>query len=574
MQKLFEISKSLYLFTLNNNQFSLRSILFKIILITVTEICSITMIILYMNIAISSDLILNNFLLKNIFNSLNISLNEFIIFLGLTTLIIIVVLNILSIKSLGVLNLFIAQLSASVTTGVYRKYLFENWLFFKNNSNYKIINLVVNDCRRFGDKIIYPLITIFSKVVFLLFVITAIILIDAKIAFISLIVFTTLFLAFFHLSKKLLIKNDVNINVHEHYRVNLITNSLGAIKDLIFNNIRGEYLNKVELTNSQLANSQASNRTIALIPRLIIELILFISLIMFVLFLFAFKAKGLENIIPQLLIFLIIGLKIIPAIQNIYSNYTQIIGNITSFEKIKKYIKNDKLEYSKDKISIDRISSLELKDIIFSYPSNKRIFDKLNLSISENETIGIMGESGQGKSTLVDLITKLLDRNNGKILINGTSIDQLDLDSFREKITLIHQRPFLIDGTIKENILLGNQNLIDEKKLSESIKLANLNSLIISLPKKIDTEIINNGINFSVGEKQRICIARMFYNSSDLLIFDEATNSLDKKNEKLILKNISSLKNKIKIIISHNLNTINFCDKIYILENGELNLLK
>jgi len=262
-------------------------------------------------------------------------------------------------------------------------------------------------------------------------------------------------------------------------------------KDIIFNNIRDKYFKKVELANRQLAKSQASNRTIALIPRLIIELILFISLIMFVLFLFVFKAEGLENIITKLFIFLIIALKIIPTFQNIYSNHTQIIGNISSFEKIKKYLKND-TRFSKDKIFIDKIKSLELKQINFSYSSNKRILNRLNLYINENETIGIMGESGQGKSTLVDIISTLNKPTNGEIFIdNKKLINNGSFKAWQNQISYVSQNSVLLDDTIKNNITFFETKYFDEsainEKLEKVIKDSQLSEFVKNLPRGLDT---------------------------------------------------------------------------------------
>ena len=215
-------------------------------------------------------------------------------------------------------------------------------------------------------------------------------------------------------------------------------------------------------------------------------------------------------------------------------------------------------------------SKIKLQAVTFKYPTKPNpVFTDLNLEIKKNSFIGIVGKSGSGKSTLVDLITGMVQPQSGVVKIDDVDIQKIDMKNFRKKIGLVHQNIFLVDGGIKENIAFG-QNSIDEDEIIESLKLAGLNDFIKNLPNAYDTIIGNNAIQLSGGQRQRISIARALYGKKNILIFDEATSSLDRTVENNIINNFSSLKSITKIIISHKLSNLIKCDKIYVIENGRV----
>jgi ABC-type multidrug transport system fused ATPase/permease subunit len=225
-----------------------------------------------------------------------------------------------------------------------------------------------------------------------------------------------------------------------------------------------------------------------------------------------------------------------------------------------------------DKKNLNFKKEISFKNIKFSYDSKKKIIDNVNFSIKKFDIIGIYGRSGSGKSTFVNIITSILKLNSGSITVDNKKI--LNLEDFRRYINLFcltSQDSFLLEGTIKENIIFGsNEKKIDNGRINQAIMFAQLTQMVNELELGVDSDIGSSFKTISSGQKQRLSIARAFYSDREILIFDEATNALDENNEKIIIKNISNLKKKTIIIISHNLKNLKICNKIYEFKNGNL----
>ncbi|WP_024334109.1 ABC transporter ATP-binding protein [Desulfotignum balticum] len=218
-------------------------------------------------------------------------------------------------------------------------------------------------------------------------------------------------------------------------------------------------------------------------------------------------------------------------------------------------------------------SELVMDQIDFRYPKSEfNILSSIHIRVKKGETIGIIGPSGAGKSTLVDLITGLLIPSKGKIFIDELELDPTNTKKWREKIGYVSQFPYIYDGTLAENVAFGaHPATIDRNKIKNCCTMAYMDEFLKDLPNGIDTEIGERGIRLSGGQRQRVAIARALYYSPSIMIFDEATSSLDTKSEAEIKKTIYSLKEeKTLIIIAHRLTTVEDCDRIYWLEKGRI----
>ena len=210
--------------------------------------------------------------------------------------------------------------------------------------------------------------------------------------------------------------------------------------------------------------------------------------------------------------------------------------------------------------------SIHFKDVTFGY-NDKKIFKNLNLKINKGDFIGIAGQTGSGKTTLIKLLLRFYDINEGQLLLDNNSIDSINIESLRSKIGLVNQEIFLFDGTIKENICYPNID-IDEKLLMEVSKNSQCTEFIEKLPDGFETLIGERGQKLSVGQKQRIGIARALYKKPDILIFDEATSAVDNETEHLIQKALKEIaKNCTTIVIAHRLSTIKNSNKIIVIGN-------
>ena len=253
---------------------------------------------------------------------------------------------------------------------------------------------------------------------------------------------------------------------------------------------------------------------------------------------------------------------------------------LTSYQKVKVSINrvneilNNKL-YSDIKFgtlhNTNIVGNIEFKNVTFKYSDNEEyILKDFNLYLPSNKKIAIVGKSGQGKTTLFNLLLRYFDVNSGVILIDDQPIEDFDEESFNQNIAVIRQQPFLFNKTILENFLVLD-NYMSLNKVRKACKLAEIDDYIMSLPNKYDTLIGEGGINLSGGQKQRIAIARALLKNSKIILFDEATSALDNENQSKIKKAIDNLvENHTIIIIAHRLSTIIDADIIYLIDQGRV----
>ena len=213
---------------------------------------------------------------------------------------------------------------------------------------------------------------------------------------------------------------------------------------------------------------------------------------------------------------------------------------------------------------------IKFKDVSFSYPNEEKVLDDFNLIIEPNKKIAIVGASGQGKSTLFNLITRLFDANAGTISIDDVNILDISEECLRKNVSIIRQEPFIFNRTILENFKIIDEN-IKLKDVKKYVKEAYLDEYIESLPKKYDTLLGEGGVNLSGGQKQRLAIARTLAKNSKIILFDEATSALDNNSQEFIKKSIDNLvKNHTIVIVAHRLSTIIDADVIYVIDKGKV----
>ncbi len=215
-------------------------------------------------------------------------------------------------------------------------------------------------------------------------------------------------------------------------------------------------------------------------------------------------------------------------------------------------------------------STIEFKRVDFEYVKNVPVLKNINLKVNCGETVAFVGNSGGGKTTIVNLLPRFYDVKSGSIEIDGTDIRNYTLESLRDNIAVVFQDNFLFSGTIKENILLGNENATDEE-INKAVKMAYLDDFVATLKDGLNTEIGERGILLSGGQKQRVAIARAFLKNAPIIILDEATSALDNKAEAIVQKAIDNLmQDKTVFVIAHRLSTIQNANKIVVINQGEI----
>ncbi len=312
-------------------------------------------------------------------------------------------------------------------------------------------------------------------------------------------------------------------------------------------------------------------RAIASLPEAITETSVVVVMMGVLLYYHYIKSVNLTSILPIVGLFVVCAQRLFSNVSTLFSQRMTIISHLASLNLVHDLANNSSF-IAEDTGGSESIESLkekvELRDMSFTYSGRENLFNGLNMEFNKESITAIVGPSGSGKSTLCDLVLRFLKPSGGGIYVDRKNINTFNINSWRNLIGYIPQDIFLFNTTVKENILIGKPDVNDEE-VFKAAKLAAANDFIEMLPQKYDTLIGDNGVSLSGGERQRIAIARALVRNPKILIFDEATSSLDEESEGLILKSIKTLAvGKTVIIISHRFSTLRIADFIYFLDNG------
>jgi len=318
-----------------------------------------------------------------------------------------------------------------------------------------------------------------------------------------------------------------------------------------------------------LAFSKANitSESLNALPRIYLESLAFCVLIALVLFLLLQKQSDISSILATLSVFVLALYRLMPSANRIITSYHDLLYYQSSLDIIYEVLQEKEENLAAYELSFEK--ELKLENLSFAYSENKTLFENLNLSIKKGEKIAFIGESGCGKSTLIDLITGLLKPSNGRIFLDETIINALNMKTYRKLFGYIPQQIYLFNESIAKNIAFDDD--FDEQRILNLIKQVNLEDFVNKLSEGIYTKVGDGGNQLSGGQKQRIAIARALYSNPEILILDEATCALDDKNEEKIMQELYKIsQDKTMLIIAHRLHTIKQCDKIYKLEAGRL----
>ena len=279
--------------------------------------------------------------------------------------------------------------------------------------------------------------------------------------------------------------------------------------------------------------------------------------------------------LPIISVFAFAGYRLMPALQQIYVSLSQLRYIGSSLDTLYEDLKSFNIDYQNTYTnSLALNKEIVLKNIEYSYPNSSRLALKnISITVPANNTVGIVGATGSGKTTLVDIILGLFETQNGTLEIDGQIINKQNCKNWQKSIGYVPQQIFLADDTVAANIAFGvDPKNIDIQNVERAAKIANLHEFVTNeLPNKYNTTIGERGIRLSGGQCQRIGIARALYHNPKVLILDEATSSLDNLTEQAVMEAVNNIgKNLTIIIIAHRLSTVKNCDIIFLLDKGEL----
>jgi len=497
-----------------------------------------------------------------------------IIFFVIITFIISNIFNIIVAKSTLVLG---QSIGLKLVSDLFLHIVHKDYSYFLKTNSSEIISKITLESGRVINNIIVPMILIISKLFMSLFIFAGLAIVNIKISLFVLFFFIISYLLLFSIQKKKIKKNSQAFSKSVKTRQKIIAETFNNIRETILFDSKKFFLDLFNRSNTEITASLANIQFLSVMPRYIIEIFGFL-LIMITISFFALT-NTLSSFLPIIAIYLVAGYKLLPALQNIASSYASIKGSYSSLEVVMPDLKEidematDSKIYSKyKKIDFD---SLSFEKINFSYSHQKVIFNDANFKISKNKIVGLIGKTGIGKSTFIDIFCGLIPCENGRIVLNNENIEYQRYKDIKNLISIVTQKINLLDDTIKNNIFFGRREIGNLDNELEYLKKTCLLDYVDNNNSKWDMVIGENGSRLSGGQIQRLAIARALYGRPQILILDEATAGLDSNSEQEIIKNLINFKPKMTIlIISHNRQILNVCDNIYEIKNQKFEKIK
>lgn len=570
--------KKILFFLKSSEKKSALILLAMVVLMGLIEVAGVLSIMPFIIVLSNPEVIETNRIFINIYKVAELfgvnSINSFLIFLGFGVFFVLMFSLIYKALTVYAQIRYSTSREASIGKRLIENYLHQPYVWFLNRNSSEIGKNILAEVSFIVGNGIKPFIELISQSIIAVFLVTMLIIVDPKISFIVAGLFIIFYGLIYKFTKNFLSKIGQERALLNTKRFNIVAEAFGAAKEVKMGRLEGEYVKRFIDTALPLARHQASSSIISNLPRYALELITFGGIILITLYYLSFN-KNLNNILPMISLYALAGYRLMPALQKIFTAVTQLRYLGPGLDSLYEDVKN--LESFKgyiDKYSLKPEKYISLNSVDFKYPNEiKKTLNNINLKIPVNNIVGIVGATGSGKSTTVDVILGLLEPEKGSLEIDDRIIDRYNKRAWQSIIGYVPQQIYLTDDTIIANIAFGiePQN-IKHNNIERAAKLANIHDFISQeLPLKYNTIVGERGVRLSGGQRQRIGIARALYANPKVLIFDEATNALDNNTENSVLNAIKNIKNDLTIIIiTHRLTTLYECDKIFLLDNGEL----
>jgi ABC-type multidrug transport system fused ATPase/permease subunit len=372
-------------------------------------------------------------------------------------------------------------------------------------------------------------------------------------------------------AKKILQVNGLITSINSTKKFKALQEGLGGIRDVILSRSYDIHVKNFSEADRKQRTAQAINMVLVAYPKYVVESA---GMIMIVLMAYAITVnKGVEQAIATLGVLAIGAQRLLPYMQTLYGGYASAKGNLPASQEVMRLVHLRATQLSAEVSSVTShfsgLNRIELQEASFSYDGKRQVLSGVNLTILAGDRAGLIGVTGGGKSTLIDMLTGLISPHQGQVLVDGVALNPQNIPEWQRNIAYVPQSIFLLDASIEENIVLGGGQQVDPVRLKRALQLSQLDEVIEKLPAGLQTKVGERGVQLSGGQRQRIGIARALYRESKMLVLDEATSALDSETEKKVMDGIYQLRpDMIILMIAHRLSTLDRCTSIYEVGGG------
>jgi ABC-type multidrug transport system fused ATPase/permease subunit len=472
----------------------------------------------------------------------------------------------------------IKNINDNLSQKIYSKYLSRDFLFFINSSSSSFVSRIIVEIDRFAYKLIDSLFYLLTDIATILVVVSFLFYKYFSAAIIFFLI-TFLFFGFFYKAYKYIFKELGEKKLfYDQEKIKQLQESFHIIQSIKLDHVENFFISKFKISTEKSSYSTFLASFINELPKNLIEVAMLFIIAVIIGLLFYYFNFPKHEVLSILGLFVFAMFRLLPASNRILHAINNVRYHSTSTNVLKKELEDKHLikkNQDTEENSFVFTNSIEIKNLSFSYDNKRSILKNINLKIRKNESIGIKGSSGVGKSTLLNIICYLLHPTKGRVLVDNRDISTI-YKNYQKKIGYVPQKIYLIDDSIINNIILGiNDREFDYNLFKDVIKKANLEEFLDKLELKENTFVGEKGGKLSGGQQQRIGIARALYKKPQIIIFDEATSALDHNTENEILDTIKNLKGENTIIIvSHKDSALASCDRIFELKNNEIFQIK
>ena len=571
------IKKLLFLLTSSERK-HVMLLLFMMLIVALLEMLGVASILPFISVLTNPDLIETNSTLNFMFQTSKLygveNNQHFLFVLGVIVFILLVTSLLFKAITAYVQVRFVQMFNYSIGKRLVENYLYQPYSWFLNRNSAELGKTILSEVATVVSGGIRPLMDLISKAIITTTIVTLLIIVDTKLTLIICFFLGGIYGIIFYFIRSFLEKMGKERLKSNQSRYIAVSEAFGASKEVKVRGLEESFIKQFSYSAKNFALTQASVSVLEQLPRFFLEAIIFGGMLIIII-LTLDQSGGFITILPIISLYAFAGYRLMPAIHHMYSSFTLLTFVAPALDKLYVDIKNLKHFDKNQKEEVLSFNKcIRLNNVSYSYPNSSRTtLEEINLNIPARTTIGIIGSTGSGKTTTVDIILGLLEPIKGTLEVDEKIITKQNLRSWQQSIGYVPQNIYLADDTIAANIAFGVDSIdIDLSMVEKASKIANLHEFVIEeLPKQYQTITGERGVRLSGGQRQRIGIARALYHNPKVLILDEATSALDNQTEKAVMDAVNNLGNEITIIlIAHRLSTVKKCNKIFLLDKGKL----